>query len=197
MEASCESKDFDLVDEAEVDYEFDDEMDELIQQTNDEVKLARVGKATPYRESDQDGKTPASKLLGYTFLVRYYYSPNRVKRTSREFCKKMVRAKKVYRKEDIIAMEDKVVNAGFGKGGSDKYSVWLHAGGARCSHRWNRRIYARKEGSKSLGDTISTTQAIKKGFRPEKNDKRVSIAPRNMPKKGYTAAYWNKMGFKN
>ena len=69
-------------------------MDELIEQTNDEVKLARVGKATPYRESEQDGKTPASKLLGYTFLVRYYYSPNRVKRTSREFCKKMVAAKK-------------------------------------------------------------------------------------------------------
>ena len=37
----------------------------------------------------------------------------------------MVGAQKVYRKEDIVAMGNKVVNAGFGKGGSDTYSIWL------------------------------------------------------------------------
>ncbi len=187
-------KDFDLVDEAEVDYEFDDEMDELIEQTNDEVKLARVGKATPYRESEQDGKTPASKLLGYTFLVRYYYSPNRVKRTSREFCKKMVRAKKVYRKEDIKAMDQIAVNAGFGKGGSDTYSIWLYKGGARCEHYWSRRTYLRKDGNKSLGKKLYDSEAKRRGFTPPKNAKKVAMKPKNMPYKGYTAAYAKRIG---
>jgi len=187
-------KDFDLVDESEVDYEFDDEMDELIEQTNDEVKLARVGKATPYRESDQDGKTPAAKLLGYTFLVRYYYSPNRVKRTSREFCKKMVRAKKVYRKEDIKAMDQIAVNAGFGKGGSDTYSIWLYKGGARCEHYWSRRTYLRKDGNKSLGKKLYDSEAKRRGFIAPKNAKKVAMKPKDMPYSGYTAAYAKKIG---
>ena len=187
-------KDFDLVDEAEVDYEFDDEMDELIEETNNEIKLARVGKATPYRESEQDGKTPASKLLGYTFLVRYYYSPNRVKKTSREFCKKMVRAKKVYRKEDIKAMDQIAVNAGFGKGGSDTYSIWLYKGGARCEHYWSRRTYLRKDGNKSLGKKLYDSEAKRRGFTPPKNAKKVAMKPKNMPYKGYTAAYAKRIG---
>ena len=187
-------KDYDLVDEADVDYEFDDEMDELIEQTNDEIKLARVGKATPYRESDQDGKTPAAKLLGFTFLVRYYYSPNRVKRTSREFCKKMVRAKKVYRKEDIKAMDQIAVNAGFGKGGSDTYSIWLYKGGARCEHYWSRRTYLRKDGNKSLGKKLYDSEAKRRGFIAPKNAKKVAMKPKNMPYKGYTAAYAKRIG---
>ena len=187
-------KDFDLVDESDVDYEFDDEMDELIEETNNEIKLARVGKATPYRESDQDGKTPASKLLGYTFLVRYYYSPNRVKRTSREFCKKMVSAKKVYRKEDIKAMDQIAVNAGFGKGGSNTYSIWLYKGGARCEHYWSRRTYLRKDGNKSLGKKLYDSEAKRRGFTPPKNAKKVAMKPKDMPYKGYTAAYAKRIG---
>ena len=187
-------KDFDLVDESAVDYEFDDEMDELIEETNNEIKLARVGKATPYRESEQDGKTPASKLLGYTFLVRYYYSPNRVKATSREFCKKMVRAKKVYRKEDIKAMDQIAVNAGFGKGGSDTYSIWLYKGGARCHHYWSRRTYLRKDGNKSLGKNLYDSEAKRRGFIAPKNAKKVAMKPKDMPYSGYTAAYAKKIG---
>jgi len=116
---------------------------------------------------------------------------------SREFCVKMMDANKVYRKEDIIALEKVPVNAGFGVNGAATYSVWLYCGGARCSHRWTRKIYARKDGEKGLGKSISTNKAISEGFRPEKNPSQVSIAPRNRPRKGYTAAYWNKMGFKN
>ena len=187
-------KDFDLVDESDVDYEFDDEMDELIEQTNNEIKLARVGKATPYRESEQDGKTPASKLLGYTFLVRYYYSPNRVKATSREFCKKMVRARKVYRKEDIKSMDRIAVNAGFGKNGSDTYSIWLYKGGARCEHYWSRRTYLRKDGNKSLGKKLYDSEAKRRGFIAPKNAKKVAIKPKDMPYSGYTAAYAKKIG---
>ncbi len=187
-------KDFDLVDESDVDYAFDDEMDELIEQTNNEVKLARVGKATPYRESEQDGKTPASKLLGYTFLVRYYYSPNRVKKTSREFCKKMVCSKKVYRKENIKSMDTIGVNAGFGKNGSDTYSIWLWKGGARCEHYWSRRTYLRKDGNKSLGKKLYDSEAKRRGFIAPKNAKKVAIKPKDMPYSGYTAAYAKKIG---
>ena len=187
-------RDFDLVDESDVDYEFDDEMDELIEDTNNEIKLARAGKATPYRKSDQDGKTPASKLLGYTFLVRYYYSPNRVKKTSREFCKKMEKAKKVYRKEDIKAMDRLAVNAGFGKNGSDTYSIWLYKGGARCEHYWSRRTYLRKDGNKSLGKKLYDSEAKRRGFTPPKNAKKVAMKPKDMAYSGYTAAYAKKIG---
>ena len=48
---------------------------------------------------------------------------------------------------------------------------------------------------KGLGDTVSTNKAISEGFKPKKNNKKVAIAPRNMEYEGYTAAYWNKMGF--
>jgi hypothetical protein len=186
--------DFELVDESQVDYEFDDEMDELIENANEQINLASTGSAKPYRESKQDGKTPASKLLGYTFLVRYKYAPERVKRTSREFCKKMVSAKKVYRKEDIKAMDQRAVNAGFGKGGSDTYSIWLYKGGARCHHYWSRRTYLRKDGNKSLGKKLYDSEAKRRGFIAPKNAKKVAIKPKDMPYSGYTAAYAKKIG---
>lgn len=190
-------KDFDLIDEIEVDYDNEDEFDQKIKELNEQTELASTGSAKPYRKSDQDGKSKQKGQEDKTYLVRYMYNPQKTKDTSREFCKKMVSAKKVYRKEDIKAMESKAVNAGFGKGGSDTYSIWLYKGGARCHHKWFRRIYARKEGSKSLGNVISTTEAKSQGFKPETNAQKVPVAPKDMPRKGYTAAYWNKMGFKN
>ena len=104
--------------------------------------------------------------------------------------------RQVYRKEDILAMGQIAVNPGFGKGGASKYSIWLYKGGPRCFHRWTRKIYLRKDGG-SFGDAkrISTRQAGKQGFKPESNDNKVSIAPRNMTYEGYTAAYWKKKGF--
>jgi len=188
---------FDLIDTREVDYELEDELDQKIKELNEQVNLANTGSAKPYRDSKQDGKSKQKGQEDKTYLVRYMYAPNRISPNSREFCKKMIAAKKVYRKEDIVAMTDKVVNAGFGKNGSDTYSVWLYKGGARCQHKWFRRIYARKEGSKSLGDVISTTEARSQGFKPETNAQKVPVAPKDMKYKGYTAAYWNKMGFKN
>ena len=195
-------QEFDLIDEMDVDYELEEELDKKIDELNNEVKLARVGKATPYKESEQDGKSKKEGKEDITYLVRYMYTAysggyKTKAGRSREFCIKMMRANKVYRKEDIIALEKVPVNPGFGKNGADTYSVWLYKGGARCSHRWTRKIYARKDGERSLGDTISTTKARSDGFTPEKNPNKVSIAPRNMPRAGYTAAYWNKMGFKN
>ena len=106
----------------------------------------------------------------------------------------MVGAKKVYRKEDIVAMGNKAVNPGFGKGGSNSYSIWLWKGGARCHHKWFRKTYQIKDGKKSQ---ITSGQAKSKGFKAPKNAQKVPVAPNDMKYKGYTAEYWNKMKFKN
>jgi len=198
--------DFNIVDEREVNYDEELGLDEVISDLNkpkEKSTLAKVwefvstGKATPYRESEQDGTSKQTDEKGNEFLVRYMYSPQSYSSNSRNFCKKMVDAKKVYRKEDIISMESKVVNAGFGKGGSNTYSIWLYKGGARCNHRWFRKTYVRKDGDRGLGSAITTTEARSRGFKPEANAQKVPVAPKDMPYKGYTAAYWNKIGFKN
>lgn len=201
-------KDYNLEHEAEVDYELEEELDSIVNELNkenDSTILAKIwnfvssGKATPYRDSKQDGTSKKEGQEGVEFLVRYKYSkaPGKSKTgEEREFCKTMIKAKKVYRKEDIIAMDDIAVNPGFGVKGTPTYSIWKYKGGARCQHRWTRKLFSKK-GGRGLGNAISTTQAIKRGFRPESNDREVSIAPKNMEYAGYTAAYWNKMGFKN
>ena len=212
-------KEFEVIDEREVNYDEEQGLDEVITDLNkpkDKSLLSKIwefvstGSAKPYKESEQDGTSKQTKEEGNEFLVRYMYAPQTYSSNSRNFCKKMVDAKKVYRKEDIVAMEGKVVNAGFGKGGSDTYSIWLHKGiscvdkktelykgGARCSHKWFRKTYVRKDGAKGLGDAISTTEARKRGFKPEANAQKVPVAPKDMKYKGYTAEYWNKMKFRN
>ena len=198
--------DFEVIDEREVSYEEEDGLDEVITDLNkpkEKSTLSKIwefvstGSAKPYKESEQDGTSKQTDEKGNEFLVRYKYSPERYSANSRPFCKKMVDAKKVYRKEDIIAMDKKVVNAGFGKGGSDTYSIWLYKGGARCQHKWLRKTFVRKQGGKGLGDAITTTKAKSRGFKPEANAQKVPVAPKDMKYKGYTAEYWNKIGFKN
>ena len=204
---------YELVHEADVDYDLEEELDLIVHELNttqEQKSLlgkmwefvkgdTNTGKARPYSESEQDGTSKKESEKGFQFLVRYSYStaPGKLKTgQSREFCNQMIDAKKVYRKEDILAMSEQEVNPGFGVDGSNKYSIWLYKGGARCTHRWTRKLFARK-GGRSLGEAISTTQAIKRGFRPESNDRKVSIAPKNMEYAGYTKEYWDKMGFKN
>jgi len=198
--------DFDVMDEREVDYDQEEGLDEVITDLNkpkEKSTLAKIwefvstGSAKPYSKSEQDGKSKQEREEGNTFLVRYMYSPQKYNANSRPFCKKMVDANKVYRKEDIQAMTTKAVNPGFGKGGSNTYSVWLYKGGARCQHKWLRKTYVRKEGAKSLGDAITTTEARSRGFKPKANAQKVPVAPKDMKYKGYTAEYWNKIGFKN
>lgn len=88
------------------------------------------------------------------FKVRYKYAGN--EKAQREFCQKLMKANKVYRKEDIDLASDKVVNKGFGPRGADTYNIWLYKGGVNCKHVWQRVIYLRKGNSK-----ISVNQARK------------------------------------
>ena len=200
---------YDLIDVSEVDYEKDEELDRKIIDLNKPkvsalqkvVNLVRTGDAYKNRKSDQDGTSKQDESL--RFLVRYQYAPLKKQEDTRDFCNAMVNAKKIYRKEDIIALTDKVVNKGFGKGGSNKYSIWLYKGGARCFHKWFRKTYVIKEdrniNRKGLTkrDEITSTKAKSLGFRAPINDQLVPVAPRDMPFEGYTKAYWDKMGFKN
>ena len=107
----------------------------------------------------------------------------------------MMGAGKVYRKEDIIMMGDKPVNAGWGKGGADTYSIWLFKGGGNCHHKWKRKTFMSKEGkgvtpSNPLAPTTSTGKAERAGYRV-RNDKRVAMMPKDLPKSGFV----NKKGY--
>ena len=147
------------------------------------IGLASTGRAYPKAKSEQDGTSKQQSQAGVQFLVRYQYAPLTPSAKSREFCQKMVAAKKVYRKEDIIRMDDKPVNAGFGERGADTYSIWLYKGGPRCRHKWFRKTYQIKDGVQS---ELTTTQARSKGFRPPVNEQQVPVAPNDMPRKGFS-----------
>lgn len=167
-----------LVDEREVDYDQEEVLDKMI-------GLASTGTARPNAKSEDDGMNSQGEF----FRVRYQYAPLSASANSRDFCRKMVAAKKLYRKEDILQMNDKAVNAGFGPSGSDTYSIWLYKGGARCGHKWFRKTYMWKDledvNKTEDGTTISTTKARSKGFRAPANPNKVSVAPKDMKNKGF------------
>jgi hypothetical protein len=144
-----------LIDEKEVDYDTDDEENELLSKEpkqsllNKIVNLVSTGDARPNITSKQD-KT----IDGVKFVVRYKYE-GEVTDNPREFCTQMVKANKIYRKEDILNMSTQVVNAGWGPKGTDYYSIWLYKGGGNCHHRWNKQVYAVFEGT-GLNITANT-----------------------------------------
>ena len=190
---------WELIDERKVDYEQEDELDkELAKLNNPKLSLlskvwnlATTGTARPNAKSSQDGENEE----GVQFKVRYQYAPLRVSENSREFCKKMVAARKIYRKEDILAMGDRAVNAGWGLNGADKYSIWLYKGGGGCHHFWMRKTYKAKKPSTKpdVGNPnaeVSVNKARKEGFKPEVNAQEVAKRPVDMPNKGFV----NKKG---
>ena len=87
----------------------------------------------------------------------------------------MVAAKKIYRKEDIEKMGSQAVNAGFGLGGADTYSIWLYKGGANCHHYWLRKTYISKDSVKPDINSPKTTPAYaqerqKEGIKADLNN---------------------------
>ena len=177
-----------LIDEKQVNYDTDDEENELLSKEpkqsllNKIVNLVSTGDARPNITSKQD-KT----IDGVKFVVRYKYE-GEVTDNPREFCTQMVRANKIYRKEDIIRMETQVVNAGWGPKGTDYYSIWLYKGGGNCHHRWNKQVYAVFEGT-GLNITANTkklaqAKAAKFGY-VITNPSLVATRPIDMPNKGF------------
>jgi hypothetical protein len=169
---------WELVDERPVDYD--------AEQALSKYAFASTGSAFPNAKSSQDGVTAEGKR----YKVRYAYAPESTKTNSREFCKKMVAAGKVYRKEDVLRMDGQAVNEGFGPRGAATYSIWLYKGGARCHHFWMRKTYlAKGEGvTPDVGNPnaeVSVNQAKRAGVDLETNPKDVAKRPVDMPNEGF------------
>jgi hypothetical protein len=178
-----------LIDEFSVDYETDDNENKTLSKEPKQsllsklVNLVSTGDARPNITSKQDEVIDQVK-----FITRYVYAGETTSK-SREFCKRMIQAKKIYRKEDIMNMSKQVVNEGWGPEGKDLYSIWFYKGGGNCHHRWNKRVYATFSGksidvnSKELKQ-IAVRKAEKLGY-VVKNDSKVSTLPKDMPYNGF------------
>ena len=164
-----------LLSSAYVDYDTDGDLYDLVQ------FATSTGTARPNSKSVQDSTDIA---------IRYRYVGN--KSPQREFCRKMMQANKLYRKEDILQMNKAGINDGFGLGGSNSYSIWLYKGGGKmsekfpqgtCRHKWQREIYLKNGSSldvnSPLAKTISTSEARRKGYKVPTNESIVSIKPHN------------------
>ena len=181
-----------LIDEFEVDYDSEDEIDEQLKNANNPSKslLSKIynfvstGTANPRAKSEQDAVVSDVK-----FITRYKYSGG-ISNDSRAFCKKMVSASKVYRKEDILRMSSTAVNKGWGPEGADNYDIFLYKGGGACHHKWVRQTYVAFDSASGIdplsprAKTISVAKAEKAGYRL-RNPKQVAMRPIDMPNQGF------------
>jgi hypothetical protein len=178
-----------LIDENAVDYDNDDIENETLSKEVKQSLLSKVynfvstGDARPNIRSKQD-----EVIDGIKFITRYVYAGETTAK-SREFCKKMIAAGKIYRKEDIKKMDTQVVNEGWGPEGVDLYSIWFYKGGGNCHHRWNKRVYATFSGTAiDVNDPkfkqVAVRKAEKLGY-VVKNDKLVSTLPKDMAYNGF------------
>jgi hypothetical protein len=179
------NEDWILIDSYDVDYENDDLENEALAHIFDFTPIQQVstGTAKPNATSEQD------KLIdGKTYYTRYRYS-GRVTSSTREFCSKMILADKLYRKEDIMAMNNKAVNAGWGPYGADTYSVWLYKGGGNCHHVWQKELYI---SAKGFGLDLNNPNVRKKAWNlaekagyKVRNNYLVEKRPIDMPYNGF------------
>tara|TARA_R110002012_G_scaffold4652_4_gene21351 strand:+ start:4056 stop:5927 length:1872 start_codon:yes stop_codon:yes gene_type:complete len=183
--------DDEIVDGEHQDFDFEKELNEIAEE---KLELASTGRATPNTRSKQDGLNKKGDAF---FKVRYVYTRNnslRQEGETREFCKLMTRAKKVYRKENILSMSNIPVNKGWGPRGASTYSIWLYKGGGNCHHYWKRRIFqapASDEDYVVYPDNITSDKIVtiakarSEGFTIKKNDSLVARAPKTMRNQGF------------
>jgi hypothetical protein len=166
--------DYELIDERPAN-EFDDIL-------HKELNLASVVSSSPQKKSEQD------TLL---FKVRYKYAQVGTTSTanSRDFCKMMMGASKVYRKEDLD--KQSTDNEQFAPKGSSSYNIWLYKGGVNCRHYWMRQVYIRKDNKK-----ITVTEAKEKIRKLDPSLRKEAEFPTNEPEVAQIASaknnYWRK-----
>ena len=178
---------WELIDSSVVDYDTEEELDKQLDALNNPKKSAlskiwnfvSTGVAFPNAKSEQDGAL---------FKSRYRYS-GKQSENSRQFCKKMLSANKLYRKEDIQRMSSTAVNAGWGPEGADTYDVFLWKGGGACHHFWTRETYRKKADVNSPitqeSGRITPAQARKEGEILPTNNPLVYQKPIDMPNQGF------------
>jgi len=179
------NEDWILIDEYDVDYDEDDSENEAISHIFDAVEIHQVstGTARPNATSEQDATIDERK-----YYTRYRYS-GKITDVTRPFCTKMLQADKLYRKEDIMAMNNKAVNPGWGPNGADTYSCWLYKGGGNCHHIWKKQLYISAKGfGLDLNSPNVRTQAWSKaekaGYKV-RNNYLVEKKPIDMPYNGF------------
>jgi hypothetical protein len=183
--------DEEIVDGEHQDFDFEETLNEI---ANEKTELASTGIARPNaktrdKKNNQDG---VNKSFNDYYKVRYVYTKDEFlsqEGETRQFCKKMMSAKKIYRKQDIMNMGKMPVNAGWGPKGATTYSIWLYKGGGNCHHFWLRRIYKtplmKAKSNISSSQIISYTKAKSEGFTAEKNDNLVAKPPKRMKNEGF------------
>ena len=180
---------WELISSEAVDYEKEEELDAELDRMNGvttqlmSVAMASVstGTARPNAKSYQDGAL---------FKSRYRYSGN--PSPERAFCKAMMSANKVYRKEDIEMMSQRNVNPGFGMhpNPDQPYDIFLWKGGGlqseafpfgTCKHFWIRETYRKRaDVNNPLAETITPAEARKAGEILPTNNPKAYIAPHDM-----------------
>ena len=166
-----EDEDYELIDEREYDETTEAQLDAL-------WTFARVPSSNPAGKSDQD-----TDLI----KVRYGYAPNTADDKSRDFCRKMVSAGKVYRKEDILGASNRAVNPGWGPRGANTYDLLKYKGGGSCRHFWQRRTYLKKNNKRV---SVNEAQRIIRAAGPDAErlkpqDPLVAKRPRDMVNRGF------------
>ena len=184
-------EDWEIVDEENVndeheDFDFEDELNKLVE---GKTELASTGTARPNQRSKQDG---VNDSYNDYFKVRYVYTKDTAlsqKGETREFCKLMTSANKIYRKEDLLQLTKKPVNPGFGPRGAATYSIWLYKGGAMCHHYFRRVVYktSLRNTKTNIKDSqiISDVKALSEGFTLRRNSGLVAKAPKRMKNNGF------------
>jgi len=180
------NEDWILLDSYDVDYENDDIENEALEHIFDITSIQQAvstGTAKPNATSEQD-----KVIDGKTYYVRYRYS-GRITASSRPFCRKMISADKLYRKEDIMALNNKAVNPGWGPNGADTYSVWLFKGGGNCGHIFKKELYI---SAKGFGLDLNNPNVRKKAWSlaekagyKVRNNYLVETRPIDMPYNGF------------
>ena len=144
----------------------------------------RTGAARPSAKSEQD-----AIIDGKYFITRYVYAGSFSHPDMRPFCKKMIEAGKLYRKEDIVSMENVAVNPGWGPEGANTYDIWFYKGGGNCKHFWEKRVYVDASGAKINpndpdASRIAVSMAERMGYKV-RNNSLVAKLPEDMPYNGF------------
>lgn len=144
----------------------------------------RTGTARPAAKSEQD-----AVIEGKYFITRYVYAGSFTHENMRPFCKKMIEAGKLYRKEDITQMENVAVNPGWGPEGAQTYDIWFYKGGGNCRHFWEKRVYVDAKGAKidpndPDAKRIAVAMAERMGYKV-RNNQLVAKLPEDMPNNGF------------
>jgi hypothetical protein len=144
----------------------------------------RTGAARPAAKSEQD-----AIIDGKYFITRYVYAGDFRHDNMRPFCKKMLEAGKLYRMEDIEAMEFVPVNPGWGPNGDDLYDLKKFKGGGNCKHFWEKRVFVDAKGAKINPNDpdakrIAVAMAERMGYKV-RNPLYVAKLPEDMPHRGF------------